>query len=64
MANQFLVEIHQYLKDKIADNCRRKNEAEIQNAIDQAHYYSGQLQELQLLRNFVIRNFNLTTYKY
>jgi len=64
MANQFLVEIHQYLKEKVAESNKQKKEAEEQYTIDQASFHEGYLKELQLLKEFVSKNYNLTTCKY
>ncbi len=64
MANQFLVEIHQYLQTKIIDSRRNKLEAEQRGESDVVHYYEGTLRELLELRDYVSQSFDLATQKY
>jgi len=64
MANQFLVEIHDFLSTKLAAIMRQEKEAIAINDHDAQDYCQGQLYELKALRIYLNQNFNLDTHKY
>jgi len=65
VTNQYSVEIHQYISDKIAIATSRKKKAEAANepAITR-RFYEGQLYELDKIREYLAQNIDLKTQKY
>jgi hypothetical protein len=45
MANEYLIEIHNYISKKIASAQSRKNEANADNKLELQRFYEGQLKE-------------------
>jgi hypothetical protein len=64
MANQYSVEIHQYISDKIAAATRRQKKAEAASDTAARQFYAGQLYELEKIREYMARNIDLKTQKY
>jgi hypothetical protein len=64
MANEYLVNIHHFLSEKI-----KESEAAVRSAVDKGdmakqQYYSGELYELTQIRKYMSENFNLETQVY
>lgn len=64
MANEYLVNIHNFLSEKI-----KESEAAVRSAVDKGdmaaqQYYNGKLYELTQIRDHMSENFNLVTQVY
>jgi hypothetical protein len=64
MANQFLVEIHDYISRRIEAGMKERGEAQDQGDKERLAFMDGHLFELRLIREFLSERFNLTTQKY
>ena len=64
MANQYSVEIHQYISEKIADATRQQIKAEDADDAPARRFYAGQLYELEKIREYMAQNIDLKTQKY
>jgi len=60
MANQYLIEIHNYISEKIAGIQHRIDEADAEHQ----GFYKGQLDEWLHLRAYLIEQVDLKTQKY
>ena len=64
MANQYSVEIHKYISDKIATAANQQKKAEASNDSAARRFYAGQLYELEKIREYMAQNIDLKTQKY
>ena len=64
MANQFLVEIHDYITRQIETDLKDKGAAGGQGDEKRLAFIDGHLFELYLIREFLSERFDLTTQKY
>ena len=64
MANEYSVEIHNYISAKIAEIEKEKIIAENHNDPAAVSYCSGQLQELTIIRQYLNEKIDLKTQKY
>ena len=64
MANQYSVEVHQYISEKIAEAQKKKEIAEKQQDRPSEHFYAGQLRELNKIREYMAARIDLKTQKY
>ncbi len=64
MANQYSVEIHKYISDKIAIATSRKTEAEVAGDPATRLFFEGQLYELDQIREYMAQKIDLKTQKY
>ena len=64
MANQYSVEIHKYISDKIAAATHQQKKAEAANDTAACQFYAGQLYELVKIREYMAQNIDLKTQKY
>ena len=64
MANQYLIEVHKFITLKIKTAQSEKNRAAEKGDDAQTNFYTGQIEELMLLREFLKTNFDLTTQRY
>ena len=64
MTNQFSVEIHQYISNKIAAATHQQKKAEAANDTAASQFYAGQLYELEKIREYMAQNTDLKTQKY
>ena len=64
MANEYSVEIHQYISAKIAKATREIKKAEEANDAATGRYYEGQLYELVKIREYMADKIDLKTQKY
>ena len=64
MANEYLIEIHNYISEKIAHAQSRKDEANANNELKSRRFYEGQLKEWYYLREYLAETVDLKTQKY
>ena len=64
MTNQYSIEIHNYISDKIKTAEDEKKLAENRNDLPLKRYYAGQLQELFEIREYLARTIDLKTERY
>ena len=64
MANEYSVEIHQYISEKIAAATRQQKKAKAANDSAARQFYAGQLYELEKIREYMAQNIDLKTQKY
>jgi hypothetical protein len=64
MANQFLVEIHDYITQQMEACLKYREEAWARGDEKRLAFIDGHLLELRLMREFLSERFNLTTQKY
>lgn len=64
MANQFLVEIHDYITQQMESCLKYREEARSRGDEKRLAFIDGHLLELRLMREFLSERFNLTTQKY
>ena len=64
MANQYSVEIHKYISDKIARATGQIKKAEVADDLATRRFYEGQIYELEKIREYMAQNIDLKTQKY
>jgi flagellar motor switch protein FliM len=64
MANQYSVEIHKYISDKIAAATSQQKKAEAADDTAARRFSAGQLYELEKIREYMAQNIDLKTQKY
>ena len=64
MTNQYSIEIHNYISERIITAEDRKKLAENQNDLQLKRFYEGQLQELFEIREYLARTVDLKTQRY
>ena len=64
MANQYSVEIHKYISDKIASAAGKIKKAEVADDLATRRFHEGQLYELDKIREYMAQNIDLKTQKY
>ena len=64
MANEYLIEIHNYISEKIARAQSRKNKANANKELESVRFYEGQLKEWHHLRKYLAETVDLKTQKY
>lgn len=64
MANQYSVEIHEYISDKIAHATAQLKKAKADNDLMGRRFYEGQIYELDKIRKYMAQNIDLKTQKY
>jgi hypothetical protein len=64
MANEYLIEIHNYISEKIVCAQNRKVEANANTEMESRRFYEGQLKEWHHLRTYLAEKVNLKTQKY
>ena len=64
MANQYSVEIHKYISEKIAAAANQQKKAEAANDTAARRFYAGQLYELDKIREYMAQHIDLKTQKY
>jgi uncharacterized protein YgfB (UPF0149 family) len=64
MANQFLVEIHDYISGRIEAGVKDRSEAQSIQDTDRAAFMDGKINELKMIRRFLSDHFDLSTQKY
>lgn len=64
MPNQYLIEIHRYISDKVMSVEERLKAADTLNDLPEKKFYDGQLQELTALRQYLANHINLKTQRY
>jgi hypothetical protein len=64
MANQFLVEIHEYISRQIDAGIKNIADARSRRDQDRMVFMEGKIDELKIIRTFLSDHFNLSTQKY
>ena len=64
MANQFLVEIHDYISRRIEAGHKERSDAQTRHDAQRAAFMDGRIDELKAIRRFLSDHFDLTTQKY
>ena len=64
MANEYLIEIHNYISQKIDSAQRRREEAQEKNDQASQRFYEGQLSEWAWIRAYLAEKVDLKTQKY
>ncbi len=64
MANQFLVEIHEFISTQMALGHQAQTEAQARGDRGQMKFCDGRMDELQKLRRFLSDQFDLDTQTY
>ena len=64
MANQFLVEIHDYISRQMEAGLKERGEARDRNDEKRMAFMDGHLSELRRIRTFLSEHFDLTTQMY
>ena len=64
MANEYLIEIHNYISEKIIGAQNRKDVAKANNELESQRFYEGQLIEWHYLRTYLTETVDLKTQKY
>lgn len=64
MANEYLVEIHNYISAKMAAAEKNKKIAEQQKDLNSKQYWEGQLRELAAIRQYLVEKIDLKTQRY
>jgi len=64
MANEYLIEIHNYISEKILRAQNRNDEANANNDMESRRFYEGQLNEWHHLRTYLAEKVDLKTQKY
>lgn len=64
MANQFLVEIHDYISRQIESGVKDRTDAQSRQDAERTAFMDGKIDELEMIRRFLSDHFDLTTQKY
>ena len=64
MPNEFSIEIHNHISDRIAEMQARYDQASQDNDDDAKSYCRGQLDELHWLRGYLRKNVDLKGFSY
>ena len=64
MANEYSVEIHQYISAQIAEAENRMENADGDDDHTSKYYYKGRLHELLKIREYMAEHVDLKTQKY
>lgn len=64
MANEYSVEIHQFISEQIADAESGKQKAEVDNNVASRSYFEGRLHELSKIREYMATHVDLKTQRY
>ncbi|MGD2098011.1 MAG: hypothetical protein PVG35_10545 [Desulfobacterales bacterium] len=64
MANEYLIQIHNYISEKIVSAENQKTEAQERNDKPSQKFYEGQLAEWQQMRDYLAEKVDLKTQKY
>lgn len=64
MANEYSVDIHNYISNKVAHATMELKKAEAANDLTGRRFYEGQLYELDKIREYMAQNIDLKTQKY
>jgi len=64
MAHTYSVTIHHYISDKISVAESNQEKAKKQNDIKRCNFYTGQLEELFKIREYLADRIDLQTQKY
>ena len=64
MANEYLIDIHNYISERLASVENKKKEADANNDLESKRFYEGQLEEWIEIRRYLASKVDLKTQKY
>ena len=64
MANEYLIEIHNFISKKIVCAQNRIDEVKANNELESQRFYEGELKEWHYLRAYLTQKVDLKTQKY
>ena len=64
MANEYLIDIHNYISERLASAKDKKKEANAYNDLESKRFYEGQLEEWLEIRSYLTSKVDLKTQKY
>ena len=64
MANEYLIDIHNYISDRLVSAENKKKEAAADADLASRRFFEGQLEEWQQIRNYLASKVDLKTQKY
>ena len=64
MANEYLIDIHHYISERLASIENKKKQADANNDLKSKRFYEGQLEEWSQMRDYLARKIDLKTQKY
>ena len=64
MANEYLIDIHNYISDRLVSAENKKKEAEADADSASSRFFEGQLEEWRQMRNYLVSKVDLKTQKY
>jgi hypothetical protein len=64
MANEYLIDIHNYISERLASVANKKKEADADADLESKRFYEGQLEEWRQLRSYLASKVDLKTQKY
>jgi hypothetical protein len=64
MANEYLIDIHNYISERLASVENKKEEADANNDLESKLFYEGQLEEWLEMRSYLASKVDLKTQKY
>jgi hypothetical protein len=64
MANEYLIDIHNYISERLASVANKKKEADADADLESKRFYEGPLEEWRQLRSYLASKVDLKTQKY
>ena len=64
MANEYLIDIHNYISDRLVSAENKKKEADADADLASRRFFEGQLEEWRQMRNYLASKVDLKTQKY
>ena len=64
MANEYLIDIHNYISDRLVLAENKKKEADTDADLTSRRFFEGQLEEWRQMRNYLASKVDLKTQKY
>ncbi len=64
MANEYLIDIHNYISERIASAETQKKESNAGADLEAKRFYEGQLEEWRQMRSYLASKVDLKTQKY
>jgi hypothetical protein len=64
MANEYLIDIHNYISERLTSAETQKNEADARADAVAKRFYEGQLEEWRQIRSYLASKVDLKTQKY
>ena len=64
MANEYLIDIHNYISESLASAENNKKEADANSDMELIRFYEGQIKEWMQMRSYLASKVDLKTQKY